>query len=314
MLATKLLPHFRTTIISTFVLIASLLSGCSDPVVATPTTIPTPETASTATSNRYVASAKGRIDIEGGVVRLAARRDGVIEQVLVEEGAHVKAGDVLAVLDTALAEQQLALAISEHRQAQQALAPIRVRIAAAEREVARLLPLVAATAVSQLELDQARDTLALAKAELSAAASAIDAAAQRVQLAEREKAERFVRAPTDGQIIQRQARPGNGVSTLNVTPLFLFAPNAPRIVRAELEERFITAIQPGQTAQIELEADSKQIFSAQVLRIGRVVGARTPSDDPAERQDNRVVECVLAVEAPQLLIGQRVIARFAAAP
>jgi multidrug efflux pump subunit AcrA (membrane-fusion protein) len=42
----------------------------------------------------YAASARGRVDIEGGVVRLAARRDGVIQSVLVEEGAHVRSGDL----------------------------------------------------------------------------------------------------------------------------------------------------------------------------------------------------------------------------
>jgi len=109
---------------------------------------------------------------------------------------------------------------------------------------------------------------------------------------------------------QRQARPGNGVSTLNVTPLFLFAPDAPRIVRAELEERFLGAVQPGQSAEIVLEAKPSHRRAGKVLRIGKVVGQRIPSDDPTERQDSRVVECVLALDDTDLLIGQRVIVRF----
>ena len=59
-----------------------------------------------------------------------------------------------------------------------------------------------------------------------------------------------------------------------------------------------------------MEADESQHFQATVLRLGLVVGQRTPTDDPNERQDNRVVECVLAIDAPLLLIGQRVIVRF----
>ena len=50
-------------------------------------------------STAYIAVAKGRVDIEGGVIKLAAQRDGIIQQVLVEEGAHVKKDQILAVQD-----------------------------------------------------------------------------------------------------------------------------------------------------------------------------------------------------------------------
>jgi len=79
-------------------LVGCLALGCG-PRGAKPTSAPPGEV--------HIASAKGRIDIEGGVVRLAARRDGVIAQVLVEEGARVKAGQVLASLDVHLAQRNL---------------------------------------------------------------------------------------------------------------------------------------------------------------------------------------------------------------
>ncbi|MCE2721906.1 MAG: hypothetical protein LW865_01285 [Betaproteobacteria bacterium] len=103
------------------------------------------------------------------------------------------------------------------------------------------------------------------------------------------------------------------MSTLNVTPLFLFAPDVPRIVRAELEEQYLSVVAPNQAAEIVLEADNAQTWRGNVLRVGRVVGARTPSDDPGEKQDNRVVEVVVSFEdAPTLLIGQRVVVRLLA--
>ena len=49
-----------------------------------------------------------------------------------------------------------------------------------------------------------------------------------------------------------------------------------------------------------------------VLRVGRVVGQRLPPEDPAERQDTRVVEVVMTLEKGNLLIGQRVVVRFLA--
>ena len=51
---------------------------------------PVVQTAASAPSSAYVAVAKGRVDIEGGVIRLAAQRDGLIQAVMVEEGDSVK--------------------------------------------------------------------------------------------------------------------------------------------------------------------------------------------------------------------------------
>jgi multidrug resistance efflux pump len=259
------------------------------------------------------ASARGRVDIEGGVIRLAARREGVISSVLVEEGARVKAGQVLASLDTALAERNLILAQKELAQTAQNVQKARVELAAAQREVQRLEPLARDEAVPRQELDRALDTRALAQVALQAALAATDTARAKQLVAASELEERKVTAPLDGEIIQRQARPGNGVSTLNVTPLFLFAPDVPRIVRAELDEQYLDAVSVGQRAEIILDTQQDKKWAGTVLRVGRVVGARTPSDDPTEKQDNRVVEVVVSIDNPQaLLIGQRVILRFAA--
>jgi HlyD family secretion protein len=253
------------------------------------------------------------VDIEGGVIRLAARRDGVIAEVLVEEGARVKRGQVLALLDDATARSNLSLAESEVRQSAQEREKSTVELAAAEREVLRLEPLARNETVARQELDRARDTHALAKVAVQMAMASIDSARARQVVAAREVEERKVVAPLDGQVIQRQARPGNGVSTLNVTPLFLFAPDRPRIVRAELEEQYLGLVAPNQAAEIVLEADNTKTWRGNVLRVGRLVGARTPSDDPGEKQDNRVVEVVVSFEDAQtLLIGQRVVVRFLA--
>jgi multidrug resistance efflux pump len=260
-----------------------------------------------------VASARGRVDIEGGVIRLAARREGVIGSVLVEEGSRVKAGQVLATLDTGLAQRNLALAQKEQAQTAKDVHKARVELAAAQREVQRLEPLARDETVPRQELDRALDTRALAQVALHAALAATDTARAKQLVAAGELEERKVIAPLDGEIIQRQARPGNGVSTLNITPLFLFAPDVPRIVRAELDEQHLDAVSAGQRAEIILESQQDKKWTGKVLRVGRVVGARTPSDDPTEKQDNRVVEVVVSIDNSQaVLIGQRVILRFAA--
>jgi RND family efflux transporter MFP subunit len=288
--------------------VAGVLVGCGKPDEPGARIAPTTQTTPAA-----VASARGRVDIEGGVIRLAARREGIISSVLVEEGARVKAGQVLATLDTALAQRNLTLAQKELAQTAQGVQKARVELAAAEREVQRLEPLARDETVPRQDLDRALDTRALAQVAVQAAQAATDTARAKQLVAASELDERKVIAPLDGEIIQRQARPGNGVSTSNVTPLFLFVPDVPRIVRAELDEQYLDAVSVGQLAEIILDTQQDKKWAGTVLRVGRVVGARTPSDDPTERQDNRVVEVVVSIDNPQaLLIGQRVILRFAA--
>lgn len=258
----------------------------------------------------FIAAAKGRIDIEGGVVRLAARRDGIVEQVMVEEGDLVRAGQAIALLDSQQPRLGVELARAELSLTQRNVSTIRLKLTSAEREERRLAPLADERIAARQEFDRIHDEVVILKSEIGAAEAAVDVARSKLRSAESEVEQRIVRAPLDGQIVRRQARPGDGVSTLNVTPLFLFAPNAERIVRAELEERFLAQVLPGQSAEVVLEADEATKFEANVLRLGKVVGARTPSDDPSERADIRVVECVLSIDARNLLIGQRVIVRI----
>lgn len=259
-----------------------------------------------------LASAKGRVDVEGGIIKLAARRDGVITNVLAEEGESVQAGRVLACLDDSLARNRLNLAERELKHAELQVGRNEILLRAAQRELERLRPMVRTKAVAMREFDQAGDVLVVAEVDLRSSIAAVDVARARVVVAQNEVNEYRIVAPLDGRIVQRQARPGNGVSTLNVTPLFSFVPNSPLIVRAELDEQYLSQAWLGQRVVIVPESDQLRTVPGTVLRIGRVVGQRLPPEDPAEKQDTRVVEVVMTLEADRLLIGQRVVVRFLA--
>lgn len=257
--------------------------------------------------------ARGRVDLPGGIIQLAAQRDGIIKEILVDEGHDVKRGDVLAVLDDVSARLNLEVVQREQAQAEAAQPRLLLRKAAAERERRRLQALVAKGLAQAAELDQAADIVAQLAAEAGEVAAAVDAARARTAVARYEVELRLIRAPMDGRVIRRLAKPGEGSSTLNVTPLFWFAPAGPRIVRAELEEGAVRTVHVGQRAEIISEFDAGIVYAARVARVGELFGPKRPiTDDPTERQDVRVVECVLTLDADgaPLLIGQRVTVRF----
>jgi len=54
--------------------------------------------AAVAPATPFAAIANGKVDIEGGVIAVAARRAGIVSEVFVKEGDIVKKGDVLARL------------------------------------------------------------------------------------------------------------------------------------------------------------------------------------------------------------------------
>jgi HlyD family secretion protein len=288
--------------LTVFFFAAALTSCAEKPPAPTAPAFASPPTA--------LVYAKGRIDIEGGLIRLAAGRDGLVKAVAVEEGQRVRTGDILAVIDDQPARLTLAVAHAELAQTRAALPALHVRLTAAERESARLEPLHVSEAVPRADVDHARDQTALVRAELAAAESAVVTAAARLRAGKYEVDQRIVRAPLDGWIVKRYARPGDGVSTLNVTPLFLFAPDSPRIVRADLDERFVEKIRAGLPAEIVIEADETRVISGKILRVGQVFGVQTPTGEPGERIDRRVVECVVSVEDQSLRIGQRVLVRL----
>src|SRR4051812_41014380 len=44
----------------------------------------------------YATIASGKADVEGGIINVAARRSGIVQAVLVQEGEHVSKGQILA--------------------------------------------------------------------------------------------------------------------------------------------------------------------------------------------------------------------------
>jgi len=259
----------------------------------------------------YAAVANGKADVEGGVIEVAARRGGIIREVFVQEGDSVVKGQILARQEDE--EQRLAVERSraELAQVQAQVVALDVALATARRENARYTSLAASNYVAGQKIDQTRDAILNAQASLTAQRAAVATTAARVREAEYNLELTVIRAPADGRILRRNANPGSGASTLNVSTLFNLEPKAPRIVRAEIAERALPVVAVGQQVEIVPEADITKVFTGKVIRRAGVFGARKlQSDDPSERSDERVVEVVVSAEGAPLLIGQRVLVKF----
>jgi len=259
----------------------------------------------------YAAVANAKIDVEGGIIQIAARRGGVVREVLVQEGDRVVAGQILARQEDDEPRLALQSAAADVAQAESQLRLIEVDIRTAQREYDRLQKLVDTNFVAAQRLDQARDAIAQAQARLASQQAAVQTARARRDQAAYNVELTVIRAPQSGRIVRRYANPGAGASTLNVSTMFDLEPDSPRIARAEIVESDIPNVTTGQAVEITPEGDPSKVYVGTVLRRAAVFGARKlASDDPSQRSDERVIEVVVTAGDAPLLIGQRVLVKF----
>lgn len=291
--------------IGSLMLVVLALGACSKPADA-PSPAPT--------QTPFAAVARGRIDIEGGLLKLSSARGGTLAGVAVHEGEQVKQGQLLASLDSRPAQLGVDTAKAQLQQAQAQLGLLEIKQASAKLRARRLTAAAAAGADAGQNADDARGASEQLGAQAAAARAAVAIARQKLAEADYALQQDSLRAPLDAQVIRVSAQAGATVAP-DTGPLFVLLPDKPRIVRAELNESFVGTVHPGMRAEVADDDGGNGHWDAYVVRVGQVYGPDPLENDPQLRADTRTVECVLAFTQPRSLrIGQRVIVRFLPGP
>jgi membrane fusion protein, macrolide-specific efflux system len=266
--------------------------------------------AAAARDARYVAMARGRVDVPGGLLRVTNVQGGAVQRWSVKPGDTVTQGQVLAQLDTREASNTLQQAKVEQAHAEAELRALQARLPGARTRATRLQQAQAAGAGSGQAVDDARAVVTDAEQQLAVQQTALAVVKQRAAQATQTLAMATIRAPAAGRIVQRTAEVGEYVPAHGV--LLHLLPDVPRIVRADLNESMISRVKAGMRAEVVSMVDGATVYSARVLSIGDVFGppgaADTAGNDNAT--DTRVVECLLQLDQTDLRVGQRVMVRF----
>lgn len=260
----------------------------------------------------YTAIAKGKVDIEGGIVEVSARTSGTYREVLVTEGDYVEAGQVLAVQE----DDQEQIAVKNAKAAlvtaEIALKRLMLRKRIADRDNARLKELVEIDASSAQELERAMDAYESLLLDIEAQQASMVSTRNALDSAKFRLDQRIVRAPRAGRIIEVKVQPGSGASTLNVTTAFTLMPEAQKIVRAHLDQSFVGQVKKGDIAIISARSGVNQEFEGSVMRVSEIFG-RSSSNNNGGRGisgNDNAIELVIAAGDIPLLIGQNVMLRF----
>ncbi|MGH8214927.1 MAG: efflux RND transporter periplasmic adaptor subunit [Rhodanobacteraceae bacterium] len=271
--------------------------------------------ADAAVRSQWLAVARGKVDVEGGMVQVAARTGGVVESVAVNQGDRVKAGQALARIDPRAAKIQVAAAEAGVEQAKAQLDALQVALKQARQRAPRIAEAARAGAATGESADQARDAVASLEANQAAAKAALDAARQQLAAAKLQMDGTLLRAPVAGTVAARHVAVGQAVAASSGQPLFELLPDRPHIVRAQVDADDAGAIHPGMRAQVVRESGTGQVYQAKVLWVGEVLQSASLNQDPLARALANDVDCTLALTpapggATPLRIGQRVLVRF----
>lgn len=273
---------------------------------------------SAAVAEQWLAVARGKVDVQGGMVLVAPRADGVVEAVAVKQGDAVKQGQALATLDPRAAKIAVATARAGVGQAQAQLDELQIALRQAGQRAPRVAAAAKAGAASGEAADQAREAVASLKAKQVAARAALDAAKQQLASAQLNLDATTLRAPAAGVVVQRRVAIGQTVSASSGQPLFELLPDRPHVIHAQIDADAAGAIHAGMRAEVVRDSGAGPVYAATVVWVGQVLQPASLTQDPLERALANDVDCTLELaparqgEAP-LRIGQRVLVRFSRA-
>jgi len=186
------------------------LSGSSAIVVQTATARPM----TSASASASVLDATGYVTARRSAT-VSAQMTGTLTEVLIEEGDHVKEGQVLARLDDTAQKAMLAQAQAQLQSAQATLVQWQAQLGQAKRDWQRAEDMVGRKLVSQQATEQARTQVETLSAQLETQKKQINLAQAGVNAAQVQLGYCTVHAPFSGVVIAKAAQVGEIVSPLS---------------------------------------------------------------------------------------------------
>lgn len=188
-----------------------------DPQIAVMQVSPT----SAHNSTEYPALIKGKTDVE-----IRPQVSGFITKVHVDEGQHVRKGQVLFTIDQVQYQAALAQAKSQVANAQAAVNSAKTRVATAKMTADTKRDLLNKNIISQFEYQVADNDLQTARAALAQAEAALAQAQSQVTIANKNLAYTTVTAPSDGVVGSIPNREGSLASPSSMQPLTTISDNS----------------------------------------------------------------------------------------
>jgi HlyD family secretion protein len=193
-------------------------------------------------------------------VNVSPKRQGILEELFVEEGDRVESGQPLARMDAGDLQERL-------RELKAQVISAEAQLERSRSELERNERLYRQNAISLSDYNTVRSTFLVEQA-------AVNAARQRLEARRVEQADLIVRAPFSGVVTQRFADPGAFVTPTTTASATAGATSSSIVelsqgleVVAKVPESDIGRVREGQPASVRVDAFPDRRFAARVKRI-----------------------------------------------
>jgi RND family efflux transporter MFP subunit len=205
------------------------------------------------------------LDASGYVVArrqatVSSKITGKVLEVLIEEGDHVKAGEIIARLDDANYRAAFEQAMAQVAQAEASLAAAQTAYHDAEPIYERNQKQHDAAVISAQAFDQARAAYDSARTALVVSQRAVETAQASQAIAQQNLEDTIVRSPFSGVVTEKAAQPGEIVSPMSAgggftrTGIGTIVDMDSLEVEVDVSENFINLVRANQPVTVKLNA------------------------------------------------------------
>lgn len=205
-------------------------------------------------------------------VEVGAEVTGPLDSVLVDVNDRVTKGQVIAVINTEIVDQQIAQSRANVNAARAALGQAQATFDIDTVQLKRLEEvrrLSDGRVPSQIELEQAQAAVQRDRATLASARANIQAAEASLKANLTTRSRAVIRAPVTGVVLARRVEPGQTVvASFNTVTLFVIAEDLSEMqLRVAIDEADVGQVKPGQGATFTVDAYPGRRFPAVLQRV-----------------------------------------------
>lgn len=204
---------------------------------------------------------------------VSAKTTGRLQELYIEEGQRVKAGEVIARLDDSNSLAALAQARAGLEQAEASVRAAQLALDDARPIFKRNEQERAAQVISAQDFDTAKNTFDTAQSNYAIQQAALAAARANLLISQRYEDDTIVRAPFSGVVTVKAAQPGDIVSPVSAgggftaTGICTIVDMDSLEAEVDVSENFIHRVHAGQEAVVRLNAYPDWAIPAQVVAI-----------------------------------------------
>ena len=210
---------------------AALLAGCG-PSHDAPANAGQASSRAQQSGPAAVAVARGKIEVEGGLLDLSPAVAGVVQQLSVKEGQSVQRGQLLLRLADETGQADLAVAESEAQLARARQKARAARLPQLKQTLARWQAAAREGAADAQNVDEAAQALRDAQAEIDVAAAEAQVAQRKLEQLRAQHKRQELRAPEAGTVVRLATHAGS--QAVPGTPAVVLLPQRPHTAPAQI--------------------------------------------------------------------------------